>query len=241
MHPIGSPSAPRACVVRLAVLVIAAHLAVALPALLAPGAAAAESLRAGPGPSIERSALAAGRFLVAARRLRDPNFAETVVLLVDYDENGALGLIVNRPTDVPLAGMVPAVEELRDRNDAVYIGGPVARDRLVLLFRSTVPRERSSHVVDGVYASSDLEVLRALAGGDVPFRAYVGYSGWAPGQLDAEVLRGDWHVAPADAGAVFDPAPLELWRTLIRRSAGQWAMAGRDAPAALALAARPGD
>ena len=227
MHRI--PASQQLCTVPRLVALVATLVAplVASPAL-------AESARAGPGPGIERSALAAGRFLVAARRLRDPNFVETVVLLVDYDESGALGLIVNRPTEVRLAGMLPALEELRDREDAVFIGGPVARNRLVLLFRSPAPRERSSLVVDGVYASSDLEVLRTLAGEDVPFRAYVGYSGWAPGQLDAEVLRGDWHVAPADANSVFDPAPLQLWRTLIRRSVGQWARAPGGAASSLA-------
>src|SRR5262245_59805523 len=99
---------------------------------------------------------ARGRFLVANRSLRDPTFVETVVLLVDYDDNCALGVVVNRPTDVPLSAALPEVEELNKRKDTVFLGGPVARDRMVLLLRAQDAPAQSVLVFDTVYATGSL-------------------------------------------------------------------------------------
>ena len=165
--------------------------------------------------------LARGRFLVANRSLSDPTFSETVVLLVDYDDNGALGVVVNRPTDVPLDAALPEVEELRKRKDIVFLGGPVARDRMVLLLRTTATPPQSVLVFDKVYATGSLKALRHTIGHGESMRAYAGYAGWGAGQLDAEVARGDWLIGPADSKAIFDDPPerslVALPRTLLRR------------------------
>lgn len=191
---------------------------------LASGARApAESLPAAVGPGVERSALAPGRFLVAARKLEDPNFSQAVVLLVDYDETGAFGLVVNRPTELQLRVALPEVPELAGSDARVFLGGPVSTERIVVLFRALAPREHALLIFDDVYVSSHPDTLRAVAGReDGPYRAYAGYAGWAPGQLDDEVLRGDWHIAPADTELVFDLPPGEAWPTLIERSEGRW-------------------
>jgi putative transcriptional regulator len=166
---------------------------------------------------------ARGRFLVANRSLRDPTFSETVVLLVDYDQNGALGVVVNRPTDVPLTVALPEVEELNKRKDLVFLGGPVARDRMVILLRAAAAPPQSVLVFDQVYATGSLSALRQSIGEGESVRAYAGYAGWGPGQLDAEVERGDWLIGPADSKAIFDDPPSGLWTRFIERFSGDWA------------------
>jgi len=172
-----------------------------------------------------RSDLARGMFLVAGRRLMDPNFSESVVLLLEYDAKGALGLIVNRPTEVPLADLLPEVEELKERADVVYVGGPVAKNHIVLLMRSEQHPREAGRVFADTYVSSSMETLRrvvSIGGEGGNFHAYVGYAGWAPGQLDNEVSRGDWHISPADEATVFDKASEEIWPELIKKNSGQW-------------------
>lgn len=186
------------------------------------GTPAARPYRVGaPGGAAAR--LAKGKFLVASRTLQDPNFAETVILLVDYDRDGALGVVVNRPTDVALVEALPEIGELRRRDDVIYLGGPVARDRMLLLVRTRQQPPQSLRVFDRVFASGSLDALRkSMARGDA-IRAYAGYTGWGPGQLDREVTRGDWFIGPADSNAVFAERPAALWNTLIERYSGDWA------------------
>jgi len=184
-----------------------------------------------PGKSHTR--LARGRFLVANRSLRDPTFVETVVLLVDYDDHGALGVVVNRPTDVPLVAALPEVKELKKRKDTVFLGGPVARDRMVLLLRADAAPPESIEVFERVYATGSLSALRHSIGHGEAVRAYAGYAGWGPGQLDAEVARGDWLIGPADSKAIFDDPPNALWSRFVERFSGDWA----SAPAAVLEAA----
>ena len=172
-----------------------------------------------------QAALSAGRFLVAGEHLRDPNFGRTVVLLLNYGEHGARGVVINRQTDVKLAVVFPGISGLHQRPDTVYMGGPVARNRLLILLRSDSPPGRAEHVVDDIYVSSSRQTLvEALnrAGSTAPVHVYAGYAGWAPGQLDHEVARGDWHVLPADAETVFNDAPNKIWRQMIEKGAVQW-------------------
>lgn len=168
-----------------------------------------------------------GMFLLASPGLSDPRFARTVILLLEYDETGALGLVVNRPTELALgdalADPLPGAE-----GHAVFFGGPVEHRRLIALLRSPEPVGDAQHVVGDVYASGSLDTLRKMLereghGADV--HAYLGYAGWSPGQLDAEIARGDWVVTPGDAGSIFDTPPHRVWRDLMRRNAGRWVRA----------------
>ncbi len=184
-----------------------------------------------PPPSHMRpeASLETGKFLVASEGLTDPNFYQTVILLIEYGPTGAMGVVINRPTDVPLSSMFPRIEELKKRTHAVYIGGPVARHRILLLVRSADRPEESRPVFADVYVSSSLITLRRVIDKEGPrerFRAYAGYAGWGPGQLDGETSRGDWLVADADAEMVFDRAPVNVWPELFRRNSGQWAKTG---------------
>jgi putative transcriptional regulator len=169
--------------------------------------------------------LTKGKFLVASRDLLDPNFHETVVLLADYGTGGASGLVINRPSRTTLADLLPGEESLRPRNDTIYIGGPVGQNRLILLIRSPSKPTGSHALFDDVYISGSASTLRGLTDEreDTVFRAYMGYTGWGPGQLESEVERGDWRIVPAEAAAIFEEPSKSIWRKLIERSSGEWA------------------
>ncbi len=161
-----------------------------------------------------------GMFLLASRSLRDPNFKQTVVLLLGYDGDGALGLIINRPTSHNLSEVFPGITGLESR--PVFFGGPVAMNRLFFLFSSDMDpekiQEEAREVLRGVYLSSDeLLLKRIIAEGENEFRLFAGYSGWGPGQLDGEMDRGDWYLLPAELTFLFREEPAEIWSELIRR------------------------
>ena len=169
-----------------------------------------------------------GMFLVAGPRLPDPRFAHTVVLLLEYDETGALGLVINRPTQLSLGDAL--VTPLPGSGDhLVYSGGPVEHRRLIALLRSPDAVDDAQHLFGDVYASASLDTLRRMLereGHAADVRTYVGYAGWSPGQLDAELAGGDWVVTPADAESIFDVPPDEVWEALMRRNAGRWVRRG---------------
>jgi putative transcriptional regulator len=165
--------------------------------------------------------LESGKFLVASRDLGDPNFAGTVVLLLKFDEDeGALGIIVNRRTDVLLSRVFENIKSARDRADSVYLGGPVETGSVVALLKSAVKVEDASRLLAGIYLISGKALLEKTAA-EAPtgaFHVYLGYAGWSPGQLEHEVALGGWRVLPADAATVFDPDPDSVWEKLIRRT-----------------------
>jgi putative transcriptional regulator len=183
-------------------------------------------------PGSSMMSLSRGKFLVADRSIRDPRFAETVLLIVDYSSQGAMGIIINRPTKVRLSSAFPKIEGLKKRKDTIYIGGPVGIEQMFLLIRSMRTPEESLHLFADVSISSSEKILRAMAEGRKSgnsFRVYAGYAGWSPQQLDQEVMRGDWHVVQADSKTIFDKRPSEIWPELIRQSSKLWVRAGTEA------------
>jgi putative transcriptional regulator len=205
------------------------------PAGLCPGRSdqclhASDAVAARQGETLSPTKPATGRFLIAKRSLRDPNFAEAVILLLSYSERGSMGVIINRPTGVRLATALPKIKELRDRPDRVFMGGPVAVNTMLLLARSRTRPTDSQLIFGDVYASGSMRALSEVvgqAGETERLRAYVGYAGWGPGQLDQEIGRGDWLVAPADTAAIFDTTPSDVWRKLLDRFSVEWAR-GQD-------------
>jgi putative transcriptional regulator len=176
-----------------------------------------------------KAKLGKGKFLVAGRNLKAPSFSETVVLLIDYNKRGAMGVIINRPTTLPLSKVLPEIKESQKRNDTVYFGGPVEVSRILMLMQSADPSKDSMQVFNDVYISGSYAVLQQMVDGataDERFRIYAGYAGWAAGQLDAEVSRGDWHIVAADAKTVFELEPSKVWPELIIRASAKWAKAG---------------
>lgn len=164
---------------------------------------------------------AKGKFLVASRTLVDPRFQETVVLLISYGAEGAAGLIINRPTKVLLAEMLPSMPDLKKRADVVYYGGPVEGHRILMLIRSGEKPEESGSVFGNVFVSTSGNTLEQMISAHKPekqLRFYAGYAGWLPGQLDGEVSRGDWHIVRADADSIFEKKSSDIWRELFRRA-----------------------
>jgi len=161
-----------------------------------------------------------GMFLVARRALAGSHFGQSVIYLVEHDEDGTLGLIVNRASAISLSEAVPDIEDKRATAHALYYGGPVGLPMILMLVRSESATEGMTHVSDDVYISSDRRVLEAALAAKKPaseLRFYIGYSGWAAGQLDSELERGSWHVVAADADAVFSGETDSLWNRLIER------------------------
>lgn len=177
--------------------------------------------------------LAPGKFLVAGRELGDPNFAETVVLLVQYGEAGAMGLVVNRPTRLPVSRVLREFRGAGARSDAAYSGGPVAPGGVLAMIRSRSKPEEARHVFADVYlVSSKAQLQGALAAESGPerLRVYLGYAGWAPEQLENEVELGAWQIVRAEAAMVFDPQPETLWRRLIEQTEMRIAGLGGPGP-----------
>jgi putative transcriptional regulator len=152
--------------------------------------------------------------LVARAELPDPNFKDAVVLVMNNLGSAPAGIIINRPTRIAVSHLFPDLERLAHLNDKVYFGGPVEIDSIWFLFRTETPREHAIRALDGVYVSADPELLLELLGRDKPMdglRIFIGHSGWAPGQLEAEIGRGDWTLAPAEKDAIFNRKPEHPW------------------------------
>jgi putative transcriptional regulator len=165
-----------------------------------------------------------GQLLVATPALRDPNFERTVVLLVAHEEGGALGVVLNRATEVPVSEVLGSWGALARDPAVVFEGGPVQPESAICLARTrpgTHPPERGFHRVSGVVGTIDLsrdpETLRASVEG---VRVFAGYAGWASGQLEAEIATGSWFVFDALPGDAFVPRPEELWPMVLRRQGG---------------------
>lgn len=171
---------------------------------------------------------AKGKLLVASRQIGDPNFGRTVILLVAYEEGGgAMGVIVNRPTPIPLAKVLPQFEALASHRDQVWLGGPVLPTSLMVLQKSPKPAGEAEAVFDDVYVLTSRDSVEGLFGSDKRpgrFRAYAGHAGWGPGQLETEIERGDWLVLPARPDVVFSKEPGAVWERLMERSEGEWTM-----------------
>ena len=165
-----------------------------------------------------------GQFLIAGSRLRDPNFFKTAVLIVEHGPDGAMGLVVNRPSSVTVAHALTGHLELPENHELVYVGGPVEPAALFVIHNSEQIDPTESPVVPGVFMGSSAEVFQDIleAGEnddeDLRYRVYCGCAGWGPGQLEDELDRGDWFTMSANSGFVFHTDPYAVWDELLRQS-----------------------
>jgi putative transcriptional regulator len=163
--------------------------------------------------------LSAGKLLVANEKLKDPHFARTIVLLVNYSYRGAAGLIINRTTDTKLHHILPNVKGLQKSTDNLYFGGPVAMNQITMIIQSPGNKpEESAKVFDHIYVSSSLTLLEQMIEKRKPdqrFRLYAGYAGWGPGQLESEIARNDWRILKGNPDILFNNAPDEIWQKLV--------------------------
>jgi putative transcriptional regulator len=164
-----------------------------------------------------------GRLLVATPALRDPNFERTVVLMVAHEEGGALGVVLNRATEVPVSEVLGPWGSLAGEPPVVFEGGPVQPEAAICLARTRPGVEsltgfnRVSGAVGTVDLSGDPDTLRE---GVVGVRVFAGYAGWKPGQVENEIAGGSWFVFDALPGDAFANRPDDLWSMVLRRQGG---------------------
>jgi putative transcriptional regulator len=185
-----------------------------------------------PAQSKKPEDLATGKLLVAPREAPDPAFAETVILLVRYEHgSGALGLMVNRPTKVPVSRALHDVKGAAKSEDTLWLGGPVDVAGVMALFHSGAPPPDALRIAGELFmvnSKKDLEAaLSAAKKTSGNLRVFVGYCGWSTGQLENEVRLGGWHIFDRNEEAVFDSKPDTLWSRMIARTEFQVAMTGR--------------
>ena len=164
-----------------------------------------------------------GHFLVAAKHLNDQNFFRTVVLMVEHGTEGAMGLVINRPSSVTVANALMQHFELPSTEEVVYVGGPVEPSALFILHNSAEDEEDRSAILPGLYVGSSEDVFENVVdrfARDEPgieFRIFSGCAGWAPNQLEGEIARGDWHITPACCNIVFDHDPYAGWEAALQK------------------------
>ena len=172
--------------------------------------------------------LGVGKLLVAKRDTPDSTFAKTVILLVRYTHGGTVGLMLNRRTEVPISRALDPLKGASGRSDSVFAGGPIELPNVLALLRSNAMPDGAEHVTGKVYlvpTGALLEKTLAARPDPADFRVYLGYCGWAPGQLENETSRGIWEVLNSSADIVFDSEPETLWSRLIERAEQRIALA----------------
>jgi putative transcriptional regulator len=168
-----------------------------------------------------------GQLLIAGATLPDPNFARTVVLICQHDDEGALGLVLNRPGELVVGDVAPELAPLTGEDATIDSGGPVQPDALLLLGEFEDATFAGLPVTGRVGLMGESREVEELADVTLRARAFAGYAGWGPGQLDAELARDDWFVAPAGVDDIFDPDADELWRRVLERKGGHYRVVAR--------------
>lgn len=168
-----------------------------------------------------------GQLLIAGPPLVDPNFWRTVVLVVEHSEEGALGLVVNRPSETTVGEAVEELSELVGEDERLFIGGPVQPSAVIVLAQFEDPGDAALMAFDDVGVLGTGSGPEQLSVGVREARAFVGHAGWGAGQLDAELERDDWILEPATLEDVFSTEPLELWSSVLTRKGGSYALVAR--------------
>lgn len=166
-----------------------------------------------------------GTFLVATDNLERSSFRETVILLTHVGGGGSTGIAINRPSQIPLQDAFPQIKSFHAVDDKLYLGGPIRSDAIFALMLTDKPQTGMHEISKNLFFTHGLELiaqnLKNLRSGEFT-RAYAGYTGWAAGQLEAEIARGDWRLAPSDSAMVFDSSIDSIWQRLSRKVSGQW-------------------
>jgi len=168
-----------------------------------------------------------GRLLIASPTLVDPNFLRTVILIAEHSDEGAMGVVLNRPSPTEVSDAVPELEALVGEDSLIHIGGPVQPEALIVLAEF---RDRSAAaaiiVADVGFVSADVET-DVLVEATRHARVFAGYAGWGPGQLEAELDEDAWIVEPPVPGELFPDDPDALWSAVLERKGGRYALLAR--------------
>src|SRR4051794_11744653 len=167
-----------------------------------------------------------GKLLVASPALLDPNFARTVIFITEHNDEGAMGIVLDRRSETDVESVVPQLADIAG-GEPIYVGGPVQPEALVLLAEFSNPEAAAWIVVADVgLASADVD-LDELAASVRRGRVYAGYSGWGPGQLEEEVDGDSWIVEPPLPAELFPDDPATLWSDVLARKGGQYSLIAR--------------
>jgi putative transcriptional regulator len=171
-----------------------------------------------------------GQLLLASPTLRDPNFIRTVVLVSVHSDEGAMGVVLNRPSAVTVGEAVPQLEDAVAEEEPVYVGGPVQPSSIVFLAEFLDPSPAGLLVLGRIGFPAPDAGIEELTEATARRRVFAGYAGWGEGQLDAEVEEGDWIAHTALPEDVFTELPEELWATVLTRKGGSYALIARMPP-----------
>ena len=166
-----------------------------------------------------------GHFLIAAKHLKDSSFFKAVVLMIEHNDDGAMGVVINHPMDVSVSTALSKHFEIAKSGQCVLAGGPVEENALLILHNSPDYDQEHDAIVPGVFVGTSPDVFERVVEAttqdvgsedDFQFRIYAGYSGWGAGQLEHELSRGDWFTIPASADFVFGREPYDVWEDVLR-------------------------
>jgi putative transcriptional regulator len=169
----------------------------------------------------------AGQLLLASPTLLDPNFSRSVVLIGAHSEDGAMGVVLNRPSTTAVGDAVPQLQDAVGALEPVYVGGPVQASSIVFLAEFLDPTPAGLLVLGRIGFPAPDAGIEELAEATARRRVFAGHAGWGPGQLDAELAGGDWIADRAQPEDVFTDAPEELWSAVLTRKGGSYALIAR--------------
>jgi len=164
-----------------------------------------------------------GSLLIAAGQLLDPNFRRTVILLAEHEDHGALGLVLNRPAEIPVSEIAPPLGPFVAEGTPIFLGGPVQKEAVLILADYADPGRCERQIFGGVGFAAPHDADDPLSG-IRRARVFAGYAGWGPGQLESELAEDAWIIEPALPDDVFTDDPGHLWAAVLRRKGGDYKM-----------------
>lgn len=173
-----------------------------------------------------RPRLSRGTIIIAGRNLLDPNFSHTVVLITQYNDLGTTGLVINRPLTMAAKKVFPAINQITEDAGRMFMGGPIGFNNLQILVESSADFQRSEFLTGHIYLinnSGGFDDLIKHPQSGMKVKILAGYAGWGLGQLESEIIRGDWYIWHADSRIVFSKNPETVWDELIELVSVQWA------------------
>jgi putative transcriptional regulator len=168
-----------------------------------------------------------GQLLLASPALMDPNFRRTVVLIGVHSEEGAMGVVLNRPSEVTVGEAIPQLEQTFSEREPVYVGGPVQPNSIVFLAEFLDPTPAGLLVLGRIGFPAPDTPIDELTEATARRRVFAGYAGWGEGQLEAELDQGDWIAHSAVPDDVFTEVPEELWSSVLMRKGGSYGLMAR--------------
>jgi putative transcriptional regulator len=167
-----------------------------------------------------------GQLLIASPKIVDPNFRRVVVYMAEHTEEGAMGLVINRPAETTVMDAVPDLEWLAGEDDAaIWVGGPVSPESVIVLAEFDDPAG-AALIVEGDlgFVPAEIDDRDTFASGVRRVRIFAGHAGWGPGQLESELEEDSWIIEPARRGDVFTAASESLWSEVLRRKGRDYAL-----------------